>query len=551
MNWQPNHPAFQTLLATIQQETTPVYAVGGVVRDHLLGRDKQIADLDLVVTQPALSIAQRVADRLGWAFYALDERRDLARLVFTANQGIPLVCDISRMRGGTLEADLLSRYFTLNAMAFLLHPNSTVQLIDLHQGQRDLQQKTLRQVTAMSMPDDPIRMLRAIRLAQQFQLRIDDPTRIRIQECASIIRLSSPDRVRDELWKMMATSRPDWAVDEMHHLGLLPYVLPEIAATIDIAQTSPHYLDVYNHTRLTMHHAAQLREWLTASPWRSDSRTEVASETASETASEMAQIQDTHNLIQHAWQKMLSPWRVQLHHYFTQITASGRQRADWLVWYALLHDIGKPKTHICEIQPDGTKRIRFYEHEDVGAELSTERLTYLNFSRQEINRAGKIIQAHMRPHHLHNSFRSTPKNRGISRRAIYRFVRDLEGDKAAPISETLSPCVDTALLAWADYQSIHARLLMTDWEGYLAHINQLLSFVFEDQGPKDARRRPIIDGHALMKHLDLSPGPIIGQLLTEVLEGQVAGTVNTKENALEFAETALELLKTHSDGVAR
>jgi len=481
MNWQPNHPAFQTLLATIQQETTPVYAVGGVVRDHLLGRDKQIADLDLVVTQPALSIAQRVADRLGWAFYALDERRDLARLVFTANQGIPLVCDISRMRGGTLEADLLSRDFTLNAMAFLLHPNSTVQLIDLHQGQRDLQQKTLRQVTAMSMPDDPIRMLRAIRLAQQFQLRIDDPTRIRIQECASIIRLSSPDRVRDELWKMMATSRPDWAVDEMHHLGLLPYVLPEIAATIDIAQTSPHYLDVYNHTRLTMHHAAQLREWLTASPWRSDSRTEVASETASETASEMAQIQDTHNLIQHAWQKMLSPWRVQLHHYFTQITASGRQRADWLVWYALLHDIGKPKTHICEIQPDGTKRIRFYEHEDVGAELST----------------------------------------------------------------------DTALLAWADYQSIHARLLMTDWEGYLAHINQLLSFVFEDQGPKDARRRPIIDGHALMKHLDLSPGPIIGQLLTEVLEGQVAGTVNTKENALEFAETALELLKTHSDGVAR
>jgi len=237
MNWLPNHPAYQTLIATIQQETAPVYAVGGVVRDHLLGHDTEIADLDLVVTQPALPIAQRIADRLGWAFYALDERRELGRLVFTANEGMPLVCDISRMRGGTLEADLLSRDFTLNAMAFLLGNSGTVQLIDHHQGQRDLQQSVLRQVTAMSMPDDPIRMLRAIRLAQQFQLRIDEPTRTRILDCASIIRLSSPDRVRDELWKMMATSRPDWAIDEMRHLGLLPYVLPEIAATIGVKQT--------------------------------------------------------------------------------------------------------------------------------------------------------------------------------------------------------------------------------------------------------------------------------------------------------------------------
>jgi len=188
------------------------------------------------------------------------------------------------------------------------------------------------------------------------------------------------------------------------------------------------------------------------------------------------------------WQQMLSPWRVPLHNYFTQIVASGRQRADWLIWYALLHDIGKPKTQTHESQLDGTERTHFYEHEDVGAELGIERLTYLNFSRQEINRAAKIVQAHMRPHHLHSSF----KNRGISRRAIYRFVRDLEGDKAAPISETLSSSVDTTLLAWADYQSIHARLIMTDWQGYLAHLSQLLNFVFEDQDA-DYNRGPHMD----------------------------------------------------------
>jgi len=523
MNWQPNHPAFQTLLATFLQETAPLYAVGGVVRDHLLDKEQPIADLDIVVADPALPLAQKVADRLGWAFYALDEGRELARLVFNANGGQPLVCDVSRMRGGTLDADLLSRDFTLNAMAFLVEGGGRVQLIDQHHGLQDLEQGIVRQVTASAMPEDPIRMLRAVRLAQQFQMQIEQATRNRIQECASLLRLSSPDRVRDELWKMMATAHPDQAVDEMRYLGLLSYALPELFDTIDVEQTSPHHLDVYNHTRLTMHHAARLRDWLIENPWQSQK-------------SEIEKLDE----VTAAWQQTLLPWRVELHNYFSQIIAGSRRRAEWLVWYALLHDIGKPKTATVEQQNDNTKRIRFYEHEEVGAKLSVERLNYLRFSRQEINRAKQVVQAHMRPHHLHSSFRE----RGISRRAIYRFVRDLEGDKAQPLAETLPPSIDTALLAWADYQSIHARLLMTDWQKYLDHIRQLLAFVFEDQGPKDARRRPIIDGHMLMQHLNLSPGPMIGRLMAQVLEGQAAGQVDTKEQALQLAERAMVSMTT-------
>src|SRR5437868_1678082 len=130
MNWQPAHPAFRALLNAFSQQTSPVYVVGGVVRDFLLGKANQLSDLDLVLGQAALPTARRVADQLGWSFYPLDPARDVARLVFTANNGEPLVCDIASLRGESIEADLWARDFTVNAMAFALERNGPLRLID-------------------------------------------------------------------------------------------------------------------------------------------------------------------------------------------------------------------------------------------------------------------------------------------------------------------------------------------------------------------------------------------------------------------------------------
>ena len=77
------------------REVSPVYIVGGAVRDHLLGRARDLNDLDIVIDGPAVSVARRLADRLGWAFYVMDAARDIGRLVFTASRSGPLVCDIS------------------------------------------------------------------------------------------------------------------------------------------------------------------------------------------------------------------------------------------------------------------------------------------------------------------------------------------------------------------------------------------------------------------------------------------------------------------------
>ena len=247
MNWKPSHPAFQALLHAFIQQTTPVYVVGGVVRDFLLGVEGKQSDLDLTIDQAALPTAQRVADRLGWAFYPLDAARDVARLVFSATNGEPLICDIASLRGGSLETDLLARDFTVNAMAFALERNGEPRLIDICRGQADLANRIVRRVSAASLAEDAVRLLRAVRFTHQLNFTLDEETTVQIKRLQGTLRLASAERVRDELWKMLATDQPAQAIDDLQKLGLLSYVLPEISALVGVEQSYPHYQDVYHH----------------------------------------------------------------------------------------------------------------------------------------------------------------------------------------------------------------------------------------------------------------------------------------------------------------
>lgn len=111
-------------------------------------------------------------------------------------------------------------------------------------------------------------------------------------------------------------------------------------------------------------------------------------------------------------------------------TAAERQMADWLVWFALWHDVGKPATRSIDRFPDGAVRYRFLGHEEIGARATVRRLESLKFSRYEITLAQNIIlRGHMRPHLLHASFGADP----ISRRARYRFFRASEDRTAEAI----------------------------------------------------------------------------------------------------------------------
>jgi poly(A) polymerase/tRNA nucleotidyltransferase (CCA-adding enzyme) len=237
------------------------------------------------------------------------------------------------------------------------------------------------------------------------------------------------------------------------------------------------------------------------------------------------------------WQTALEPLFPQLEEHFAQPVAPGHRRAQWLVWYALFHDVGKPDTQTVE-QTDGATRIRFLHHEQVGAEYIGARLAALRFSRDEISLAAKVVREHMRPHLLHSSFPDDP----ISRRARYRFFRDTGGQQY-----DRPPGVDVTLLALADYQATYGGVdrpdadpgALADWNTYLAHALQLLHFAFDADGLSALQQRPLVNGHVLMEHLNLKPGPHLGQLLDHLSEAQVAGDVHTAEEALEFADAWL------------
>ena len=495
-------------------EDVPVYAVGGVVRDHLLGRGDALADLDLIIARDALAISRRVADRAGWAYFPLDATRDLARLVYTGDS--PLVCDVSGLRGQDLESDLRGRDFTINAMAFALDDGwlqgGMTRLIDVCGGRNDLDARILRRVTAESLPNDPLRLLRAVRLAAQFGLHIEEATRGQIATLAPRIAVSSPERIRDEVWKALTLDMPERPLVEMQTLGLLSAILPEVTGTAGVAQSMPHYQDVYGHTLETVRYAALVRNWLDGADAGAD-------------------------MLATAWQETLRPWRTQLVDYFRATLSAQRRRSQWLVWHALFHDVGKPQTQRAEVDLDGGTRYRFLGHETAGADLAAPRLAALRFSSNEVAVSKATVTGHMRPHTLHTGFAGQP----LSRRACYRFFRDLGHPRTAEAAGSAA-ALDVLFLALADYQAIYGPRILAgageaDWRHYLGHIEEALAFAFEAQ--TESQQTPVVNGHQLMEHLKLSPGPQLGQLLAQLAEAQAVGDITTQEEGLMLAAKLL------------
>jgi poly(A) polymerase len=408
------------------------------------------------------------------------------------------------MRGGSIEADLRLRDFTVNAMALAYTTASpSPGLIDTVGGQADLTHKLIRRVSPTSLAEDPVRLLRAVRLAIQFDFELDAETEAQLCGLAQTIQSVSPERVRDELWKLLLVPHPQRGIKMLKDVGLLDYLLPEVAATVGVEQSLPHLYPVYEHTLNTMENAAGLRDWILGTGTTPPNK--------------------AHAFVQHK----LAAWHDRLQHHLETIIGSQRRRADWLIWYALLHDIGKPQTRTLETLEDGTTRTRFFEHESIGAELTDQRLTALRFNRNEVELAQAVVRAHMRPHHLHMSLSQQP----ISRRATFRFFRDVGGKQTG-----IGPGLDVLLVALADRLSVDQEI-PPDTSGYIEHVERLLHYAFNEAPQLPL---PLVDGHTLIKRLGIKPGPRLGILMEQLMEAQAAGEIQTPDEALQVAAGWLE-----------
>ncbi|MBM3946470.1 MAG: CCA tRNA nucleotidyltransferase, partial [SAR202 cluster bacterium] len=228
----------------LQERGTQAYAVGGYVRDLLLDRGPR--DVDIAVSGDSPLVAARaVADALGGSFFALDLERGYARvLVPHPVDGGAIILDFTPLQG-TLEEDLARRDFTLDAMALpISSAHELRQLIDPHGGRYDIEQRLVRTMSEDVLREDPLRLLRAVRLAGEMELSIEENTAALIKAHAGAIQEVSPERVRDEVCRVLDLPRAGPWLWEMDRLGLLTQVFPEIAPARGVEQPKEHYWDV-------------------------------------------------------------------------------------------------------------------------------------------------------------------------------------------------------------------------------------------------------------------------------------------------------------------
>jgi poly(A) polymerase len=219
-------------LTFLRSRQIEAYLVGGVVRDQLLGRDSH--DIDLVVPQNGLRVARELANQLGGAFYALDAERETGRIVMPDRA----IVDVALIRGTDIDADLAARDFTVNAMARASREMAT--LIDPHHGADDLQARLVRAVSDQSFADDAVRLIRAVRLADELAFTIEAQTERLMRRDVPLLAQSSGERVRDELVKILQLDDAATALNALQTYQLLPVMLPYARFDQDVRRIVNH-----------------------------------------------------------------------------------------------------------------------------------------------------------------------------------------------------------------------------------------------------------------------------------------------------------------------
>lgn len=217
---------------------TESYAVGGYVRDLLLNRPTQ--DIDIVCVGSGIEFAKKVAKKFtpvpkvavfknfGTAMFKVGELEvefvGARKESYQRHSRKPIVED------GTLHDDQQRRDFTINAFAISLNGNNYGELLDPFGGLEHLENKIIKTPLDpdITFSDDPLRMMRAIRFANQLNFRIESSTLLAIKRNAARIEIISVERIAEELNKIILTPKPSVGFKLLFDTGLLHYFFPEM-----------------------------------------------------------------------------------------------------------------------------------------------------------------------------------------------------------------------------------------------------------------------------------------------------------------------------------
>ncbi|HKP19247.1 MAG TPA: hypothetical protein VJT84_12260 [Gaiellaceae bacterium] len=182
------------------------WVVGGAVRDELLGRP--VLDLDIACGEPERA-ARVYAERARGAVFPLSAQHGGWRVAFRDGTTV----DFTPLHGGSIESDLGTRDFTVNAIAVPLGGGDAV---DPHGGRDDMARRLLRVVSPRVFADDPLRLLRAVRLEGELDFTLDPGSEQLVREHAPLVARPAGERILDELLRLSPAG-----FERLEELGLL------------------------------------------------------------------------------------------------------------------------------------------------------------------------------------------------------------------------------------------------------------------------------------------------------------------------------------------
>lgn len=210
-----------------------LYLVGGVLRNIALGVEAA-PDYDFSFDGDTRALAAAVSGILGGSFFALDEQAGAWRVV-SKEEGLTI--DFTPMAGGDILADLGKRDFTINAMALPVKSFFDGELVvaDPFGGINDAGAAILRKVSDSIFDDDPVRMMRAVRLSMRYALKIEQATWELLVSKTPLLSRTSPERARDELVQLMTCANSSEGVQLLYASGLMQVMVPETKEWKDIS----------------------------------------------------------------------------------------------------------------------------------------------------------------------------------------------------------------------------------------------------------------------------------------------------------------------------
>ncbi len=451
------------------------YAIGGFVRDKILGRPT--TDIDIVCTGDGIALAEKVATLFkpvpvvnvfktfgtaqiklllqqeaeeGLLSSFVDKKwADAIDIEFVGARKESYSADSRKpaVQAGTLEDDQNRRDFTINALAISLNKDTYGQLLDPFNGLQHLQEKILQTPLEpdQTFSDDPLRMMRGIRFATQLNFTLTPATLQSIRKNAGRIRIISQERITEELNKILLCSKPSIGFNLLYQTGLLQIIFPQM-----VALAGAEYIDGKGH-KDNFYHTLQVVD----------------------------------NIAQHTDDL-------------------------WLRWAAVLHDIAKPNTKRFEEGHGWT----FHGHEVIGGRMVPKIFAQLKLPQNEKQQfVRKMVELHLRPISL------TKEN--ITDSAIRRLLFDAGEDL-----ESLM------ILCKADITSKNSQKVKRFIENF-----EMVQQLCIDLEARDHIRnwQPPVTGEVIMQAFNLAPSKEVGVIKDAIRNAILDGDIpNDYAAAVEF-----------------